>query len=111
MSHDPRAEHRRSAVHASDAATIISALEEFCDEAQSIRDCRRHVRPRPVAASPFAAQERNERVDAEINAKIRKEGMDNSQIMRTLHYLADVYGPRLTGSPNHKAAGEWAVKR
>jgi carboxypeptidase Q len=50
-----------------------------------------------------------EKVDAEINAKIRKEGMDNSRIMRTLHYLTDVYGPRLTGSPNLKAAGEWVI--
>src|SRR5262244_4549343 len=48
---------------------------------------------------------------AEINAKIRKEGMENSQIMRTMHFLTDVYGPRLTGSPNHKAAAEWAIKQ
>ena len=48
---------------------------------------------------------------AEINAKIRKEGMENSQIMRTMHFLTDVYGPRLTGSPNLKAAGEWAIKQ
>jgi len=47
----------------------------------------------------------------DINARIRKEAMDNSQIMRTMHYLTDVYGPRLTGSPNLKAAGEWAVKQ
>lgn len=52
-----------------------------------------------------------ERVDPEINAKIRKEEMDNSQIMRTMHVLTDVYGPRLTGSPNLKEAGEWAVKQ
>ena len=25
-------------------------------------------------------------------------------------YLTDVHGPRLTGSPNIRAAGEWAVK-
>lgn len=50
-------------------------------------------------------------VDAELNAKIRKEGMENSQIMRTLHFLSDVYGPRLTGSPNHKNAAEWAIKQ
>ena len=37
--------------------------------------------------------------------------MNNSQIMRTLHYLSDIYGPRLTGSPNHKAAAEWAIKQ
>ena len=57
-------------------------------------------------APPFA----EERIDMEVNAKIRKEGTDNSKIMRTLHYFTDVYGPRLTGSPNLKAAGEWAVK-
>ena len=48
---------------------------------------------------------------ADINAAIRKEGMENSQIMKTLHVFTDVYGPRLTGSPNLKAAGEWAVKQ
>jgi carboxypeptidase Q len=48
---------------------------------------------------------------ADINAKIRKEEADNSQVMRTMHFLTDVYGPRLTGSPNHKAAGEWAIKQ
>src|SRR5687767_8618670 len=46
----------------------------------------------------------------DINALIRKEGMEKSQIMRTLHYFTDVYGPRLTGSPNLKNAGEWAIK-
>ncbi len=45
----------------------------------------------------------------EINARIRKEANDNSQIMRTIHYFSDVYGPRLTGSPNLKSAGNWAV--
>ena len=48
---------------------------------------------------------------ADVFAQIRKEGMDNSQIMRTLHYFTDVYGPRLTGSPNLLAAGNWAVKQ
>lgn len=52
-----------------------------------------------------------ERVDTNIYAKILKEETENSQIMRTLHVFTDVYGPRLTGSPNLKAAGEWAVKQ
>src|ERR671919_271026 len=59
------------------------------------------------SAPPFAAQEK---IDADINAKIRAEGTKNSKILRTLHYFTDVYGPRLTGSPNLKAAGEWAIK-
>ncbi|MCO6511238.1 MAG: M20/M25/M40 family metallo-hydrolase [Aridibacter famidurans] len=49
--------------------------------------------------------------NAAINDAIRKEAMDNSQIKKTLHYFTDVYGPRLTGSPKLKAAGEWAVKQ
>lgn len=47
----------------------------------------------------------------DINDKIRKEGMENSQIMKTLHVLTDVYGPRLTGSPNHENAAKWAAKQ
>ena len=41
--------------------------------------------------------------------KIKDEGMKRSQVMQTLSYLTDVIGPRLTGSPNLKAAGEWAI--
>ena len=45
----------------------------------------------------------------DINWKIRREAAEHSQIMKTLHVLTDVYGPRLTGSPNLKNAGQWAV--
>ena len=48
---------------------------------------------------------------ADVNAQIRKEAAEHSQIMRTMHFFTDVYGPRLTGSPNHKAAADWAVKQ
>jgi carboxypeptidase Q len=59
---------------------------------------------------PAAAQEAGgTRADAEINWRIRREGTENSQVMRMIHLLTDVYGPRLTGSPNHKAAAEWAA--
>jgi carboxypeptidase Q len=59
-----------------------------------------------LGTMPILAQD-----SADINARIRKEGLENSQIMRTMHFLTDVYGPRLTGSPNLKAAGEWAIKQ
>lgn len=49
--------------------------------------------------------------DEDLRARIRKEGMEHSQIMKTMHMLADVYGPRLTGSPNHKRAAEWAIRQ
>ena len=61
-----------------------------------------------VAAVPVAT---SEKIDPQINAKIRAEAEKNSQIMRTMHFLTDVYGPRLTASPNHQKAGEWAVKQ
>lgn len=60
-----------------------------------------------AATLPFAAQDS---IDLDLNARIRDEGINRSQVMRTLHFLADVYGPRVTGSPSLKAAGEWAVK-
>src|SRR6478672_3024593 len=47
----------------------------------------------------------------EIDSQIRREGMEHSQIMHTMHFLTDVYGPRLTGTPNLKAAGEWVIKQ
>jgi hypothetical protein len=31
--------------------------------------------------------------------------------MKTMHMLTDVYGPRLTGSPNHKGAAEWTIRQ
>jgi hypothetical protein len=52
-----------------------------------------------------------ERIDYAALARIRKLGREQPQILRTLHFLTDVHGPRLTGSPNHKAAAEWAVKQ
>ena len=49
--------------------------------------------------------------DKNLLERIRQEEKDNSQIMKTMHMLTDVYGPRLTGSPNHKHAAEWAIKQ
>ncbi|MEQ1605834.1 MAG: M20/M25/M40 family metallo-hydrolase [Pyrinomonadaceae bacterium] len=45
-----------------------------------------------------------------VYAAIRKEGMENSKIMNTMHYFTDLYGPRLTGSPNHESASRWAAQ-
>ena len=56
---------------------------------------------------PAAAQNGS----GDMLSRIRKEAMERSQIMKTMHMFTDVYGPRLTGSPNHKAAAEWAVKQ
>src|SRR5881394_3479917 len=57
---------------------------------------------------PALAQNGN---DKDLLERIRQEEKNNSQIMKTMHIFTDVFGPRLTGSPNHKAAAEWAVKQ
>jgi carboxypeptidase Q len=61
-----------------------------------------------AALAVLAAEERP---DEAMLWKIRQEATSRSQILQTLHVLTDVYGPRLTGSPNLKAAGEWAVQQ
>ena len=60
------------------------------------------------AASPLAADGPS---TTDITWRIRREALEHSQIMKTMHMLTDVYGPRLTGSPNLKQAGEWAAKQ
>ncbi|HTX17407.1 MAG TPA: M20/M25/M40 family metallo-hydrolase [Bacteroidota bacterium] len=62
-------------------------------------------------ATIAAAQPAQESVDTLTVAKIKNEGLNDSKVMETLSYLSDVYGPRLTGSPEFKEAADWAKKR
>jgi len=62
-----------------------------------------------LAALPLAAPIRAFAQTADLGQRIRREGQDHSQIPRTIHILSDVHGPRLTGSPNARLAGEWAA--
>ena len=68
-----------------------------------------------LAASTFCvaafAGQTTEKVDAAAIAKIRDEGLNRSQVMETMFWLTDRYGPRLTGSPGFVQAGDWAVKQ
>jgi len=47
---------------------------------------------------------------SDLYTQIRLEETNNSKIMWIIHEIADVYGPRLTGTPNLKAADDWAVQ-
>ncbi len=49
-----------------------------------------------------------EPVDQSAIAKIRDEGLNRSQVGALFSMLADGIGPRLTGSPEHKRAADWA---
>jgi carboxypeptidase Q len=42
--------------------------------------------------------------------KFEDEGLQRSHIMEVISYLSDVYGPRLTNSPNIREAADYAVK-
>ena len=60
----------------------------------------------------FSTQEAlfaQEPVDAAINARIREEGLNRSQVMKIFSHFTEVIGPRLTGGPAVKAAEDYAV--
>jgi hypothetical protein len=59
------------------------------------------------AALPLAAQAPSV---SDVYAQIRGEETNNSKIMWIIHEVADVHGPRVTGSPTLKEAQDWAVK-
>jgi len=62
-----------------------------------------------VIGLPLASQQ--ESIDMASIEKIKAQGLDvnNSKVMEIASYLTDVYGPRLSGSPNIKKAGDWTV--
>ena len=63
-----------------------------------------------VAVQCGWAQPVPEQIDTAVIARIKAEGLGHSHSMEMLDWLTNVYGARLTGSPEHKAAAEWAVK-
>jgi carboxypeptidase Q len=51
-----------------------------------------------------------EPVDLKVMEQIRQEALTRSKVMEHAYYLSDLYGPRLIGSRNFKAAGDWLTK-
>ncbi len=60
---------------------------------------------------PVAAQPPAEKIDYDAIYRIKDEGFARSKVMEIESWLTDVYGPRLTNSPNYRKAGDWAVKQ
>ena len=61
-----------------------------------------------LAMSPtLFAQTTVEKIDTATIDKIKEEGLQRSKVMESISFLTDVHGPRLTGSPLTKIAGEW----
>ena len=42
----------------------------------------------------------------EVVGKVKAEAFDRSEVMDTLSYISDVYGPRLTASPEFNQAAQ-----
>ena len=63
-----------------------------------------------VACAALAAQAQSP-VDLATVGRIKQEALTRSQAMDHVGWLSDVYGPRVTGTPNYQRAAEWAMKR
>src|SRR5436189_5319011 len=59
---------------------------------------------------PLAAQAPGQ---SELSAihQIKDEGFNDSKVMEIMSYLTDVYGPRLTNSPDIKEAANWTTAK
>lgn len=64
--------------------------------------------PPPAAAAATAPSSDLDAVDDAAVKFFLEEGLQRSQVMEHLSWLCDVYGPRVTGSPNLKRAQGWA---
>src|ERR1044071_6216752 len=56
----------------------------------------------------FGAARAQEPLDVSALARIRTEGLQHSRVWSMVDTLATVIGPRLTGSPAHVRAANWA---
>src|SRR5437899_8103572 len=63
-----------------------------------------------MAAAAVHTQEAG-RLDYTMLGRIRDEGLNRSEALDHVSWLADVYGPRLQGSPAMRQAGEWVEKK
>lgn len=64
----------------------------------------------PVAG-PRAGSLAGQVPDLAMTERIKEEGMQRSRALDLFHTLTDVYGARLSGSPEHTAAAEWVRDR
>lgn len=62
-----------------------------------------------VVSAPVARVQ--DRADLDAVERIREEAVERSQLMETVSYLTDVYGPRVTGSPHVKTAADYVIER
>lgn len=76
---------------------------------------RQAAAPAPVPAAyprPSVPQlDLQPAADADVVARLVREGMQHSHVPADLEYLTDDIGPRLAGSPEYRRAAEWTESR
>jgi hypothetical protein len=60
-----------------------------------------------MAVLVAVGQPMSEPVDTAVVSKIKDEGFSRSRVMEYASYLTDVYGPRLTWSPEYRRGADW----
>src|SRR5438105_350615 len=74
-----------------------------------------HMRKLFTAILAFSATlstySQDDKPDADMTAKIRQEGLNDSKVMDIAFYLTEGSGPRLTNSPGHLRAANWAKNK
>lgn len=61
--------------------------------------------------NPAAAEMSAEERFRDVSQQIKDESGKHSQVMETLSFLSDVYGPRLLGTSDYYEAARWAQQR
>jgi hypothetical protein len=90
------------------AAATLLLFALLSPNLQAVLARRQTTTPQTQTARPPQAQATP---TPDVIERIKDEGLNRSQLMRTLEYLTDVIGPRLTGSPALKRANEWTRDR
>ena len=97
---------------ATPAGTANSANTSGSTQSTDKAADRRAKRAAKQAASADAAPSSvPDKPDYDAIYKLKDEGFSRSQVMEIESYLTDVYGPRLTNSPNIKEARDWTLKK
>jgi carboxypeptidase Q len=64
-----------------------------------------------MALAVFCMALAEDKADLAAIYKIKDEGLNRSQVMEILSYMTDVYGPRLSGSPQKQKAADWVMQK
>jgi hypothetical protein len=73
------------------------------------------MKSRTIATAVFVAAaiatQAQSPVDLGTVSRIKQEALTRSRVMDHASWMSDVYGPRVTGTPNFQRASEWAMKQ